>query len=602
LAEDRLGNVQKIKKEKRDRDVSVGSDVSRRGFLTFLGAGSAALAAGSAGIFTGEAGAQEFAGAASTPFREAQLRKINFFTPIEATDADELVLPEGFRYDIIRRWGEPVNSDGREFGFNNDYVAYFPIDALEGGLNSRDGLLFVNHEYVDSKWVSGFDDSDEEAKRDAEHIAAEKAAVGGSVIRVACNAAGCWEFVLDDAYNRRIDANTPISVTGPAAGSAEMQMQGRSEVTGTLANCSGGVTPWNTVLSAEENFQDYYGEATNDEGISEDDETQNDADWAGGGAQPPEHYGWVVEVDPFDVSSKPRKHTWLGRVRHENVAINIAPSGRVVAYTGHDEEDQCIYKFVSSGVYQPHDRAANMKLLTDGMLYVADFANGRWVAMDYESNPIFADNDFKSQADVLVHTSEAAALEDPETEAPIGTPLDRCEDIEVHPDSGTVYAALTNNENHGNFHGQIIRMYEAGADPEATEFSFEVYAAGGPNTGFSSPDNLAFDANNNLWMVTDISSSSQNKGIYSPFKNNGMFVMPEVDDDSILGEPLAQFASGPVECEMTGPAFTPDGRTLFLAVQHPGEESESTSNPTSTWPHDGDGVPKPSVVAITGFA
>lgn len=309
-----------------------------------------------------------------------------------------------------------------------------------------------------------------------------------------------------------------------------------------------------------------------------------------------------MEVDPFDISSKPRKHTWLGRVRHENVAINIAPSGRVVAYTGHDEEDQCIYKFVSNGVYQPHDRASNMELLTDGMLYVADFANGRWVAMDYESNPIFADNDFESQADVLVHTSEAAALEDPETEAPIGTPLDRCEDIEVHPDSGTVYAALTNNENHGNFHGQIIRMYEAGADPEATEFGFEVYAAGGPNTGFSSPDNLAFDANNNLWMVTDISSSSQNKGIYSPFKNNGMFVMPEVNKDAILGESLAQFASGPVECEMTGPAFTPDGRTLFLAVQHPGEESESTSNPTSTWPHDGDGVPKPSIVAITGFA
>lgn len=309
-----------------------------------------------------------------------------------------------------------------------------------------------------------------------------------------------------------------------------------------------------------------------------------------------------MEVDPFDVTSKPRKHTWLGRVRHENVAINIAPSDRVVAYTGHDEEDQCIYKFVSNGVYQPHDRASNMELLTDGMLYVADFANGRWVAMDYESNAIFADNDFESQADVLVHTSEAAALEDPETEAPIGTPLDRCEDIEVQPDSGTIYAALTNNENHGNFHGQIIRMYEAGADPEATEFGFEIYAAGGPNTGFSSPDNLAFDANNNLWMVTDISSSSQNKGIYSPFKNNGMFVMPEVDEDAILGESLAQFASGPVECEMTGPAFTPDGRTLFLAVQHPGEESESTSNPTSTWPHDGDGVPKPSIVAITGFA
>ncbi len=495
-----------------------------------------------------------------------------------------------------------MTSDGRTFGFNNDYVAYFPIDALDGGLNSYDGLLWVNHEYVDSKWVSGYTDSEGETKRTKAQIDTEKAAVGGSVIRVFCNDAGHWEFLQDDTYNRRVDATTPIGVTGPAAGSSEMQMNGGDEVIGTLANCSGGVTPWNTVLSAEENFQGYYGEATNDEGISEDDELQNDADWAGENAQPPEHYGWVVEIDPFDPASRPRKHTWLGRVRHENVAINIAPSGRIVAYTGHDENDQCIYKFISSGYYEPSNRAANMELLTDGMLYVADFANGRWVAMDYENNPIFSENDFKSQADVLVHTSEAAALEDPETEAPIGTPLDRCEDIEVHPVDGTVYAALTNNDEHGNFHGQIIRMFEAGADPETTEFNYEVFAAGGPNTGFSSPDNLAFDLFNYLWMVTDISSSSQNKGIYKPFKNNGMFVIPEVNDDSILGEPLAQFASGPVEAEMTGPAFTPDGRTLFLAVQHPGEESESVENPTSTWPHDGDGIPKPSVVAITGFA
>ena len=605
MTDEKLGAVQKIKKEKRDREVGVDSEVSRRGFLTFLGAGSAALAAGSAGVFPREAGAQagasQFVAGASTPYREP-LGRINFFSPIAPSDADELILPEGFRYDIIRRWGEPVTSDGRKFGFNNDYVAYFPIDALEGGLSSNDGLLWVNHEYIDAKWVSGYSDSEGETRKTPAQIAEEKAALGGSVIRVSCNAFGRWEFVADDAYNRRLDANSPIAVTGPAAGSSEMKMEGKSEVIGTLANCSGGVTPWNTVLSAEENFQYYYGESSDEEldaaALAETDRWLDDP----ATAQPPEHYGWIVEVDPFDKSSTPRKHTWLGRIRHENVAMTIAPSGRIVAYTGHDEEDQCIYKFVSSGVYEPGNRAANMELLTDGMLYVADFAGGRWVAMDYESNPIFADNDFSSQADVLVRAPEAAALMDPETEAPLGTPLDRCEDIEVHPEDGTVYAALTNNADHGNFHGQIIRMYEAGSDPEATEFYYEIYAAGGPNTGFSSPDNLAFDANNNLWMVTDISSDVQNKGIYKPFKNNGMFVLPEVSDDSIKGEELAQFASGPVECEMTGPAFTPDGKTLFLAVQHPGEESESVENPTSTWPHDGDGVPKPSLVAITGFA
>lgn len=178
--------------------------------------------------------------------------------------------------------------------------------------------------------------------------------------------------------------------------------------------------------------------------------------------------------------------------------------------------------------------------------------------------------------------------------------MDRCEDIEVHPEDGTIYVALTNNADHGNFHGQILRMYEKDGSPEAEEFTFEIFVAGGPNTGFSSPDNLAFDRENNLWVVTDISSSSQNKGIYEPIKNNGMFVMGDAND-AMRGEPI-QFASGPVEAEMTGPAFTPDGRTLFLAVQHPGEESESVENPSSTWPHDNDNIPKPSVVAITGFA
>ncbi len=594
-------SVQQIKKEKRDRRVEpVPEGMSRRSFLTFLGAGSAALAAGSAGVTARPTEAQEgFTGAASTPYEDtsAEISELSF-TPIEPTDADELVLPEGFKYDIIRRWGEPVTSDGREFGFNNDYVAYFPIDALENGTNSEDGILWVNHEYVDSKWVSEYTGSEDEPNtRTPEQVAQEKEAVGGSVIRVS-REGDTWEFVEDDEYNRRIDANTPIDLTGPAAGTEEVQ--GATEVIGTLANCSGGVTPWNTVLSCEENFQDYYGERTPEDEPDDDEATAGDTRWLSDPdtAQPPEHYGWVVEIDPFDPESKPRKHTWLGRIRHENVALQVSESGRVVAYTGHDQEDECIYKFISTGTYDPNDREANLDLLTDGMLYVADFANGRWVALDYENNPIFADNGFNSQADLLVRTFEAAKLKEEEDGPPLGTPMDRCEDIEVHPETGTIYAALTNNADHGNFHGQIIRMYEADNDAEATEFAFEVFAAGGPNTGFSSPDNLAFDRNNNLWMVTDISSSRLNKGIYETFKNNGMFVMSNADD-AVRGTPV-QFASGPVESEMTGPAFTPDGRTLFLAIQHPGEESESVDNPSSTWP-DGD-IPKPSVVAITGFA
>src|SRR3712207_1851739 len=142
--------------------------------------------------------------------------------------------------------------------------------------------------------------------------------------------------------------------------------------------------------------------------------------------QPPEHYGWIVEVDPFDPESKPRKHTWLGRLRHENAAVTLSESGKVVVYTGHDQEDQRIYKFVSSGTFDPDDREANFELLTDGMLYVANFANGRWIPLDYENNSVFSDNDFASQADVLVRAPEAAALPEKEgSEGPIGTPLDR---------------------------------------------------------------------------------------------------------------------------------------------------------------------------------
>jgi secreted PhoX family phosphatase len=593
-------SVQQVKKEKRDRRVDVAAGMTRRSFLTFLGVGSAALAAGSAGVAPRPAGAQvPFAGAASTPYRSGAAGAFELsFEPIEPSAADELILPEGFKFDIIRRWGEPVTAD-RSFGYNNDYVAYFPIDALENGTNSEDGLLWVNHEYTNPMWVSDYTDPDNATKKTKGQIAKEKAAVGGSVIRVR-KEGDTWKFVEDEKYNRRIDATTSMVLTGPAAGSDAVK--GATQVVGTLANCSGGVTPWKTVLTCEENFQYYYGESsgnqpTDDEALAETDRWLDDPDTA----QPPEHYGWVVEVDPFDKNFTPRKHTWLGRLVHENVAIRVSESGKIVAYTGHDAEDECIYKFVSSGTFDPvsRNREASSRLLTDGMLYVADFANGRWVALDYENNPIFKDNGFKDQADVLVRAVEAVKLEDPETGTPLGTPMDRCEDIEVHPETGTVYAALTNNALHGNFHGQIIRIHEKDNKPEATEFNFEIFAAGGPNTGFSSPDNLAFDRDNNLWMVTDISTSYHNQGIYKPFKNNGVFVMRGVEDD-FRGRPV-QFASGPVEAEMTGPAFTPDGKTMFLAVQHPGEESESKENPTSTWPHDGDNIPKPSVVAITGF-
>jgi secreted PhoX family phosphatase len=611
-------SIQRIKKEKRDQPLEPApAGMTRRRFLTFLGTGSAALAAGSTGVLVGCSEGQEGANQQGSQNGEAAQAPAGgggpSFRPIEPTDKDDLVLPEGFGYEIIRSSGDPLGG-GLTYGDHNDFVAYFPIDALEGGDNSEDGILWVNHEYINPMFWSDYTDTEGATRKTKEQISREKAGVGGSIIRVK-KEGDSWRFVENDELNRRIDATTPMGATGPAAGSPEMQMEGKSEVIGTFANCSGGVTPWNTVLSCEENYQDYYGEnspkrnqSASDDESAEDGEGEEDIEkldvadtyrWLDdpATAQPPESYGYVVEVDPFDPDSKPRKHSWLGRVRHENVAMTFTKDGRVVAYTGHDQEDECIYKFISSGKYDPDDRKANMELLTDGMLYVANFANGEWIPMDFENNPVFKANGYKDQADVLVRTAEAAKLAPEDSSDPIGTPLDRCEDIEVDPKDGRVYAALTNNAKHGNFYGQVIRITELDDDAASTEFRYEVFAAGGPNTGFASPDNLSFDNYNNLWVVTDISSSRLNDGIYETFKNNGAFVMPSVADDHVGS--AYQFASGPVECELTGPFFTPDYKTLFLAIQHPGEETEDVNEPTSTWPR-GD-IPRPAVVAITGF-
>lgn len=357
-------DVVRIKREKRERRVEPApAGLTRRRFLTFLGAGSAALAAGSTGLLdTGQGGGGVRSAAAQTSGGGGGGGA--FFTPIEPTDEDGLILPEGFRYDVVRKWGDQIIEDA-PYGYNNDYVAYFPIDAPEGGQISQDGLLWVNHEYPDPKWVSEYQDGE----KTPEQIAEEKTSVGDSIFRVQ-KSGNNWEFIEGDQYNRRIDATTPMDLTGPAAGADEVQ--GANEVIGTIANCGGGVTPWNTVLTCEENYQDYYGansDATETPKFRWGDDSDN--------AQSPEHYGWIAEIDPFDPESKPRKHTWLGRLRHENAAVTLSESGKVVVYTGHDEEDQRIYKFVSTGTFDPNNREANLDLLTNGMLYVANFSNGR---------------------------------------------------------------------------------------------------------------------------------------------------------------------------------------------------------------------------------
>jgi secreted PhoX family phosphatase len=278
------------------------------------------------------------------------------------------------------------------------------------------------------------------------------------------------------------------------------------------------------------------------------------------------------------------------------VAIRVGAGGTVVAYMGDDKVDSCVYKFVADRTLGK-DRTANLGILEAGTLYVADFSNAAWLKLDYASqaklrNATKPDGSpmFTSQVDVLADAREAAIV--------LGaTPVDRPEDIEINPIDGSVFVALTNNTGHGNFHGQIVRLAEDGDDPAATTFSWSIFAVGGPQSGFSSPDNLIFDGDGNLWMVTDISSSRVGKGIYAFQGNNALFFLPTRGKDAGTA---FQFASGPVDCEMTGPAWTPDGSTLFLSVQHPGELSTSAATPTSRWPNGGSDVPRPATVAITG--
>ena len=516
-----------------------------------------------------QAAANNGAPVVADPRERISPHSVPTFRPIAPTNADTVTVPAGYRTQILAPWGEAFTEDGRTIGFNHDFVGYFPIDMLEGGQSSTEALLTINHEYVNALFVGG-----NTKERTAKQIQAEMREVGVSVVRVKKEGRE-WKVVMDPR-NRRIDAFTDIELTGPVRGTPVVK--GATTVKGTVGNCSGGQTPWGTLLTCEENVDGYQ------------------KAWAGSGYEMM-HQGWVTEIDPFDPAWTPKKRTGMGRFRHENAAVTLAADGRVVAYMGDDMQDSCIYKFISRGKYDPANRAANRDLLADGDLYVANFGNGSWVLLDYDKNKKLQDAKngdkplFTSQAEVLAD-ARAAAL------AVGGTPVDRPEDIEVHPRNKDVYAALTNNSKHGNFFGQIVKWTEKDGDAAAMTFVWGIFAYGGPQSGFASPDNLVFDAYGNLWMVTDNSDLGTNP-IKAFHGNNAMFFFPTEGPN--MGKAY-RFAVGPVEAEMTGPVFSPDGKTLFVAIQHPGEDTEDINNPTSTFAaKPGTKIPRPTLVAIEGF-
>jgi len=602
------------------------------------------LRAGLAGAVVALPGAGLLAGCASEPLMTAPTLG---FAAIPPSTADRVVVPPGYRAQVLYRWGDPAGAaagspefkpdaantadeQALQAGMHHDAIEYFPLPRESRGAGR--GLLALNHEYTDD----GLLHPDGRKTWSVEKVHKSQAAHGVSVIEIERDGAQ-WRVVRPSQYARRITANTPMRIAGPAAGSAYLRTNAEptgATALGTLNNCAGGRTPWGTYLTCEENFNGYFAGGPNITAAM----GRYGIRRGGWGYRWHEHdprfdmtiepnepnrFGWVVEIDPYDPRATPVKRTALGRFKHEGAMLTLAADGRVVVYSGDDERFEYLYKFVSRDRYDPVDRAANRDLLDHGTLYVARFAGdgtGEWRALRH-GDPGLTDADgFESQADVLVRTRMAA-------DALGATKMDRPEWVAVHPRTKEVYCALTNNALRGgagqvpadaanprpnNVFGHIVRWREAGNDPAATRFAWDVFVlAGDPASpdpgkrgtvkgdGFGSPDGLRFDERGVLWIQTDVSASVLNKGDYAGLGNNQLLAA-----DVTTGE-VRRFLAGPVNCEVTGMAFAPDGRTLFLNIQHPGETPSERSDPAnprqwSNWPDfDPDGRPRSASVAIT---
>ncbi|KOV89086.1 PhoX family phosphatase [Nocardia sp. NRRL S-836] len=577
------------------------------------------------------------------------------FTPVEVNTKDEVVIPEGYEQGIVIRWGDPLfpgvpefdfdhqtaAKQEKQFGFNCDFAAILPLDPLE-----LTGIMVTNHEYTSEPHMfRGYDPNNPTE----EQVKIAWAAHGLSVFMIKRSFFSGHYRPGFSRYNRRITLHTPFEVRGPAAGSDLLKTSadptGR-RVLGTINNCSGGVTPWGTILSGEENFNQYFANAAgrNDPRLSRYGVTGTattrkwerfDKRWDL--AQEPNEvnrFGWVIELDPHDPDSTPVKHTALGRFKHETANVRIAEDGRVVAYSGDDERFEYIYKFISNGkVKHGNSKAArrhNMTLLDDGTLYVARFTGDSPPAEIDGTGKLPADGRFDGTGEwiplaagdrsfVPGMTAEEVYVFTRIAADKVGaTKMDRPEDIQCHPRTGTVYCALTNNVERGvtagkegptepnprvnNRHGQVLELVERGSDALALRFDWDLFLVCGfpddPNTYFggydksqvspiSSPDNVAFDRHGNLWISTD--ADGKLDGL-----NDGLYAVPLEGPER--GH-LKLFLTVPRGAETCGPVI--GERVVTVCVQHPGEvDGANADKPVSNWPDRGTARPRPSVVAV----
>ncbi len=636
-------------------------DAARASRRDFIFGGLAAAVAGVWGIGVGSRGAMA-AEAGGTPLLG--------FAAVPVNAADKVVVPEGYRVQVMGAWGEPILGEmpawkpgansgaeqGMQIGMHHDGMHFFPIEG-----SSVDGLLVVNHEYIEPRFLhaayAGHElDADSvrveaDGTRPVDDVLKEMNAHGVSVYRVRKEGEE-WKIV-EDVRNRRITARTGVEIGGPARGSGHMVTKHSPEGTGargTFSNCAHGVTPWNTYLAAEENWAGYFVNRATEDGEPSlprehsrygvrteersyygweraadgaDETARFDATPQGGDAaedyrNEPNTFGWLVEIDPFDPKSTPVKRTGLGRFAHEGVVFAPATAGRpVVCYSGDDARFEYIYKFVSRDGYVPGESDGAM--LDDGTLYVARFnpdGSGEWLALAPGENGLTPENGFADLADILVNARAAADLAG-------ATKMDRPEWGAVDPVTGEVYFTLTNNNRRteeqvdpvnpraANQFGQIVRWKEAGGDHAARAFSWELFVLAGdedsswdlqgePLTAdsmFACPDGLWFDPNGRLWIQTDIGESQMNRGALEPMGNNAMLCA-----DPRSGE-IRRFLTGPNGQEITGVVMTPDARTMFVGVQHPGAstmpEDFAAGRINSGFPDYDGSVPRSATLVIT---
>jgi secreted PhoX family phosphatase len=550
--------------------------------------------------------------------------KLLGFKPLPVSTLDKVVVPEGYTAQVLIPWGTPLQSTGpawkkdasntaeeqaQQVGMHHDGMHFFPLQG-----SSTRGLLVLNHEYVEQ--VLLFPDGD--ATITKAKVDKALAAHGVTVIEVQMDSRGRWTQV-DSSLNRRVTGATPVDFSGPVSLSHPLLQSSEAIARGTLNNCSHGYTPWGTYLACEENFNGYFG--TEDTsfapsplearyGVRKESATQPD-----GSVNPDagkvlgfgyrwhpvdprfdlaknrgefNRFGWVVEIDPMKPGAAPVKRTALGRFKHESASVTES-AGRVVVYSGDDENREYVYKFVGASRYA-EDLAAGRSPLDNGTLYVATFSadgTGRWLPLVFGQGALTEAAGWKDQADVLIRTRMAA-------DAVGATRLHRPEWVSVDPRTKDVYLTLTNgsgapmvSKRDPDAFGSIVRWREKDGDNTATSFTWDTFLlAGDPQkddrtsvtetSRFGSPDGIWVDPDGRVWIQTDISNSVQRRGAYERVGNNQMLV---ADPDRTE---IRRFFVGPNGCEVTGVITTPDQRTMFVNIQHPGEDTPGvTSTPVT---------------------